>query len=209
MHRDLKPGNILLQKVDSRQQTVDSNGVADLGGASKKSTFPTDYCLLSTLYSLKITDFGIAKLSIGGENQTPTGAMLGTPGYMAPEQVGVTAPVGPAADIHALGAILYELLTGRPPFQAAEMLETLEQICFSEPVAPRRLVPTIPLDLETICLKYLQKSRAGGTTRAPWPCSKTSADVWPANRSGLARFQSWRGVRGGCGVAPRRPPCSP
>ena len=153
VHRDLKPGNILLQRDEGRGMKDEPDRPS---AAASKPSRPF-IVHPSSLILPKITDFGIAKLLVGGENQTPTGAMLGTPGYMAPEQVGVSAPVGPAADIHALGAILYELLTGRPPFQAAEMMETLEQICFCEPVAPRRLVPTIPLDLETICLKCLQK----------------------------------------------------
>ena len=110
------------------------------------------------LSSPKITDFGLAKLMVGGVTQTASGAILGTPGYMAPEQAaGASDPVGPAADIHALGAILYELLTGRPPFQAAGVLETLEQLRTQEPVSPRRLIAAIPRDLETICLKCLHK----------------------------------------------------
>jgi WD40 repeat protein len=106
----------------------------------------------------KITDFGLAKQLGGGPGQTRSGALLGTPPYMAPEQAeGGTRQIGPATDVYGLGAILYELLTGRPPFRGATALETLEQVRSAEPVSPGRLVPKLPRDLETICLKCLQK----------------------------------------------------
>jgi tetratricopeptide (TPR) repeat protein len=106
----------------------------------------------------KITDFGLAKLLDNPAGQTQTGAILGTPSYMAPEQAaGKVREVGPAADVYALGAILYEALTGRPPFKAASTLETLEQVRSQEPVAPSRLQPSIPADLQTVCLKCMAK----------------------------------------------------
>src|SRR5947209_7272469 len=100
----------------------------------------------------KVTDFGLAKW-LDQQGRTQTGAVLGTPSYMAPEQAGGRKDVGPAADVWALGAILYECLTGRPPFQAATAMDTLMQV-LSDPAAPvRRSAPQVPQDLEAICHK--------------------------------------------------------
>ncbi len=109
----------------------------------------------------KITDFGLAKQMEGDSKQTRTGAIMGTPSYMAPEQAwGQTHEIGPLSDQYALGAILYEMLVGRPPFQGATAMETLELARNQEPVPPTRLQPRLPTDLETICLKALQKEPA-------------------------------------------------
>jgi tetratricopeptide (TPR) repeat protein len=106
----------------------------------------------------KITDFGLAKSLDSGAEATASGEILGTPSYMPPEQADSKGrPIGPAADIYALGAILYELLTGRPPFNAATVLETVAQVIADDPVPPRQLQPRTPRDLETICLKCLRK----------------------------------------------------
>jgi WD40 repeat protein/tRNA A-37 threonylcarbamoyl transferase component Bud32 len=128
VHRDLKPANVLLDTEDP---------------------------LLGTP---KITDFGLALYQDDSAARTHSGDILGTPSYMAPEQAqGRRGDVGPASDIHALGAILYELLTGRRPFAAATAVDTLVQVSFEEPLPPRRLQYGLPLDLETICLKCLRK----------------------------------------------------
>jgi formylglycine-generating enzyme required for sulfatase activity len=123
VHRDLKPGNVLLAADGSP----------------------------------KVTDFGLVKrLDVAG--QTQSGAVVGTPSYMAPEQAGGNSKdIGPAADVYALGAILYELLTGRPPFKAATPVDTVLQLLSVEPVPVRRLQPNTPRDIETICLKCLAK----------------------------------------------------
>jgi serine/threonine-protein kinase len=106
----------------------------------------------------RITDFGLARRLEGAAGLTQSGAPLGTPSYMAPEQAeGKSREVGPAADIYALGAILYELLTGRPPFRAETAAETLRQVASQGPVPPSRLNAAVPRDPETICLKCLEK----------------------------------------------------
>ncbi len=105
----------------------------------------------------KIGDFGLAKSMARPAELTISGSIMGTPGYMAPEQARGDRTVGPAADIHALGAILYRMLTGRAPYLGATTFHTIQQVLAEEPVPPRRLVSHIPADLETICLKCLEK----------------------------------------------------
>ncbi len=106
----------------------------------------------------KITDFGLAKQPSEGSDRNSSGPVVGTPSYMSPEQAeGASKAIGTATDIYALGAILYETLTGRPPFRAATDLETLEQVRTQNPVSPSQLQSNTPRDLETICLKCLQK----------------------------------------------------
>jgi hypothetical protein len=114
--------------------------------------------LLTTEGQPKITDFGLAKKLDDASGQTAIGAIVGTPSYMAPEQAGgQSKEVGPLADVYALGAILYECLTARPPFKAATTMDTLLQVLSVEPVPPSKLQPKVPRDLETICLKCLSK----------------------------------------------------
>jgi serine/threonine protein kinase/tetratricopeptide (TPR) repeat protein len=109
----------------------------------------------------KVTDFGLAKRFNDDSGRTATGQVLGTPSYMAPEQAaGESSKVGPATDVYALGATLYDLLTGRPPFSGTSMLDTLEMVRTREPVPPGSLTGHLPRDLETVCLKCLQKDPA-------------------------------------------------
>jgi eukaryotic-like serine/threonine-protein kinase len=129
--------------------------------------------------TLKITDFGLVKRLESDSGQTRSGSILGTPSYMAPEQAwGDTQRVGPASDQYALGAILYELLTGRPPFQGTSVLDTLDMVRTREPVAPSQLQPKTPRDAETICLKCLEKD-----------ASRRYSDVF-ALAEDLRRFQA-------------------
>jgi eukaryotic-like serine/threonine-protein kinase len=154
VHRDLKPANILLHNhADVRGKNdheAETHGFAPV--VHPLSYFP------------KISDFGLAKLFHGDgqtNNQrgpTLTGEVLGTPNYMAPEQATTRRrPVGPPADVYALGAILYELLTGRPPFTGNTPLEIVIQVVHNEPVSVTRLQANVPRDLETICHKCLDK----------------------------------------------------
>jgi serine/threonine protein kinase len=167
VHRDLKPANILLATADaenSEKNTKDKIHAAETGlrPATPLSGLPAS-SVSSSLPSAarlfpKITDFGLAKRLESDSGQTGTGNILGTPSYMAPEQAqGHNRQVGPPADIYALGSILYDLLTGRPPFKGATILDTLQQVRADEPVPPTRLRPKVPRDLEIICLKCLEK----------------------------------------------------
>jgi serine/threonine-protein kinase len=109
----------------------------------------------------KVADFGLARRYDDANRQTRTGTVRGTPSYMAPEQArGQLGEFGPPVDVYALGGVLYELLTGRPPFLAATLLETMLQVESRDPVPPRQLNPGVPADLETVCLKCLEKSPA-------------------------------------------------
>lgn len=149
IHRDLKPANVLLQKAEGGRMKDEKT--LRIGSDSS-------FILLDSALLPKIADFGLARLLADEQGGTETGAVLGTPSYMAPEQAsGRTTMIGPAADVYALGAILYECLTGRPPFRAATPLETLRQIETVEPVSAARLQPATPRDLDTICLKCLRK----------------------------------------------------
>jgi serine/threonine protein kinase/tetratricopeptide (TPR) repeat protein len=131
IHRDLKPGNVLIVE---------------------RAALPLDQL------TLKLTDFGLAKRLLDSDERTISGMILGTPEYMAPEQAsGKIRTIGPTADVYSLGAILYECLTGRPPFRGATIVETLEQVRSAEPASPSRLVPRLHRDLCTITLKCLQK----------------------------------------------------
>jgi serine/threonine protein kinase len=109
--------------------------------------------------ALKLTDFGLAR-RLNEVSRTTSSGVMGTPNYMPPEQAAGAKDIGPAADVYSLGAILYDLLTGRPPFQAATAGDTLQQVLTEDPIPLRRLESKVSCDLETICLKCLQKKPA-------------------------------------------------
>jgi WD40 repeat protein/serine/threonine protein kinase len=159
VHRDLKPANILLAEnlAQSRQDAKGKKNQAETDEA--EPSYPRlGVCAALRELTPKIADFGLAKRLDRNSSRTRTGSILGTPCYMAPEQASAKqGAIGPATDVYALGAILYEMLTGRPPFNAATAVETVQQVLTQEPVPPRRLQPGVPRDLDTICLKCLAK----------------------------------------------------
>jgi serine/threonine-protein kinase len=149
VHRDLKPANILLAPVPGAREPawVAGQPLPEVGAA----------------WVPKIADFGVARLLDRGGGLTQPVQAVGTPEYMAPEQTADPerpGAIGPATDVYALGVLLYELLTGRPPFRAASPLETVKQVRIQDPVPPRRWLGHLSRDLETICLKCLEKDPA-------------------------------------------------
>ena len=150
IHRDLKPANVLLQTVEEGRSTDSAKALSE--PSSLFGPMP---------FSPRITDFGLAKRLDADSQMTRTGQVMGTPSYMPPEQArGDLSQVGPLSDVYSLGATLYALLVGRPPFQAASVLETLKQVLEQEPISPRSLNAAVSKDLETICLKCLEKEPA-------------------------------------------------
>jgi serine/threonine-protein kinase len=166
VHRDLKPANILLQpksetripKSETNSKSENPNPKPVLGLKDSDLGFISDFEFRISDFIPKVADFGLARQLDTDSGQTQIGVVIGTPSYMAPEQAeGHAHAAGPAADVYALGAILYECLTGRPPFEGATPLETLEQVRTREPVAPSVVNRRTPRDVETICLKCLRK----------------------------------------------------
>jgi serine/threonine protein kinase len=158
IHRDLKPANILLAAIGRP---------ADAAAGSPAGARPP----LAEL-TPRITDFGLAKRASGESGLTATGQVLGTPSYMPPEQAsGRGHEATPTADVYSLGAVLYAMLVGRPPFQSASVMDTLRQVIEQEPVPPTRLDRTIDRDLETVCLKCLAKD-----PRRRYPSARELAD---------------------------------
>ena len=148
LHRDLKPSNILMQGLGTRGW-----GLGNTNNAVASSLAPSPQPLTP-----KITDFGLAMRVEGDSGLTQTGQIVGTPSYMPPEQAqGKRSLIGPGSDVYSLGAILYECLTGRAPFRADSVMKTIEQVIHREAASPRLLNPGVARDLETICLKCLEK----------------------------------------------------
>ena len=160
IHRDLKPANILLERTLSRGGDHPTSSPVDPDVGDTSDALAPQYSRTATLDSRpRITDFGLAKRMQSDSHLTQTGQILGTPSYMSPEQAtaGAAHLVGTTSDVYSLGAILYQLLTGRPPFQAESPLETLSQLLDSDPMPPRLLNRNVPYELEAICMKCLEK----------------------------------------------------
>ena len=183
VHRDLKPANVLLSDAGERQST----------DVYKPMAVP------------KITDFGLAKALDETSERTGSGEFVGTPCYMAPEQATGGGVVGPAADIYALGAILYELIAGRPPLQGATLADTLSLLRDTEPLPPKQRYMRVPRDLATICLKCLSKDPARRMpARKRW--RTTCIDFGAVSQFRPGRFPAWSERGNGRSVGqPSRP----
>lgn len=183
LHRDLKPSNVLLQQTpDGLVPRITDFGLAKL--------------LETQVSPLRAPQEADSVFSAASDSETSSSVLIGTPSYMAPEQTAASPERGPAIDIHALGVILYELLTGQTPYAGADPLETLNNIRSREPVPLRQRRPDVPAELETICLRCLRKQ-----PHQRYPSAQALADDlqrWlrgeriQANPSGLrSRFVAW------------------
>jgi serine/threonine protein kinase/Flp pilus assembly protein TadD len=169
LHRDLKPANILLERSLNHRDTETQRRREKEKTDNVSSSLVSSSLLCASVplwfnsCSPMVTDFGLAKrmASPSEIGLTGTGVIVGTPAYMAPEQTTTQKLGSTAGDVYGLGAILYEMLTGRPPFAGADAVETLLQVRTVEPIRPRTLSPKVDRDLETICLKCLQKIPSG------------------------------------------------
>jgi serine/threonine protein kinase/predicted Zn-dependent protease len=148
IHRDIKPQNVLLHREEDASNDRERSTTLSRSNSDGSFASPTP----------RLSDFGLARAMKEEGGMTVSGEAMGTPSYMPPEQAsGCWKEVGPRSDVYSLGAVLYALLTGRPPFQSASAFETMRQVREQEPVPPRQLLPRLARDLEVICLKCLRK----------------------------------------------------
>ena len=205
VHRDLKPSNVMLQHIDSPSITsapAETSKSNPWPANSSRSRDNLDAQLLQR-FQFKITDFGLAKFVEDHADQagsaTIAGDIMGTAAYMSPEQARGDSPKSsPASDIYSLGAILYELLTGRPPFVGTRPIEVLAQVVSDDPVRPSQLVSRMPADLQTICLKCLEKTpnrRYGSAMELAQELARFQENI-PIVARHTSKFErSWRWCR--------------
>ena len=197
LHRDLKPANILIaasERSGSRpldHRSTENPTTARLlekrGIDQQPSTAATATPNNIRPDMLRVSDFGLARRIACDSHVTRTGQIVGTPAYMAPEQAsGMITNPGPGVDIYSMGTILFELLTGRPPFVGADGIETIMLLLSEDPVPPRTLQPAIPRDLETICLKCLEKKSSRRYLSAQ-ELADDVADFWKVGQSWQCR----------------------
>ncbi|MCY3021146.1 MAG: serine/threonine-protein kinase [Planctomycetota bacterium] len=150
IHRDLKPSNVMLEFAKGGSVA----GEAKPGSSTNVALPVNEHAVGEPL----VMDFGLAKDIAKDSSLSQSGQVMGTPAYMPPEQAeGRIKDIGPRSDVYSLGAILYEMLTGRVPFTGENAMQVLRATCHDDPIPPRRITPDVPRDLETICLKCMEK----------------------------------------------------
>ncbi len=205
VHRDLKPGNVMLQQVDTPAHATSPSTILESNQRNSDSNADRDNpdAQLLHRFRFKITDFGLAKFVEEHAEQvsgaTVAGDIMGTAAYMSPEQARGDSPKSsPASDIYSLGAIFYELLTGRPPFVGTRPIEVLAQVVADDPVRPSQLVRRMPADLQTICLKCLEKNpnrRYGSALELAEELARFQANIPIIARHTTTLERGWRWCR--------------